>query len=294
MKNETGVYLNVTREEYDRVDRANFSTIKHMKKSPAHVRAVMMEKVKEDTDALRVGRAVGVATLEPERFFASYAVWDGGRRYGKEWDKFQEKCAGLEILTEDQYQLVKALAEAARSNEYSAPYFRGGAAEVTLLWTHTEPANGVPGFSVDCKGRIDFAAEAGAIVDLKTAKDASPDGFSRAAWNYDYHVQAAMYVDGYAAAHGGELLPYVLVVVEKEEPFLVQVYRMPEHMLDIGRDTYRGYLKRFHQCRTENRWPGYADGPIDLELPRWMRSANDDSDLTGMGLVFAEGAVHDG
>lgn len=283
---ENGVYLDVKREDYDRIDRLNFSTIKHMKLSPAHVRAVVMEKAKEDTDALRVGRAVGVATLEPERFRATYAVWDGERRAGKEWERFREKNAGLEILREKEYQQVKAIADAARADEHAAPYLRGGSSEVTILWTHTEPANGVPGFSLDCKGRLDFATEGRAIVDLKTAKDASPDGFARAAWNFDYHVQAAMYVDGYAAAHGGEVLPYVLVVVEKEAPFLVQVYRMPEHMLDMGRDIYRGHLRRVHQCRKDNRWPGYADGPIDLELPRWMRSANDDNDVSGLGLEF--------
>ena len=290
---ENGVYVGVKRPDYERIVRVNWSTLKHLKRSPAHYRAVTMEKAQEDTDAMRVGRATHVAVLEPEMFLATHAVWDGGRRYGKEWDKFQEKHAGLEILTEDQYQQVKAIADAARSNEYAAPYLRAGLAEVTLLWTHTEPANGVPGFEVECKGRIDFSANAGAIVDLKTTRDASSEGFCRSAWNLDYLAQAAFYTDGYAAAHGGELLPYLIVAIEKDAPYVAVVYRIPEHMIEMGRDTYRGLLKRLHQCRTDNHWPGYAEGIVDLELPRWMRSASDDSDLTGMGLVFPEGAVHE-
>lgn len=284
---ETGVYTAVTRENYDRIERVNFSSLKHLKRSPAHYRAAITKRIDEDTDAMRVGRATHVAALEPERFRASHAVWDGGRRYGKEWDKFCATNAGLEILTEDQYQLVTALASAVRTHEAAAKYLTGGAAEVTMLWDHVEPANGTQGFTIQCKGRIDFAPNGGAIPDLKTTRDASPDAFSRQSWDLDYAARAAFYVDGYAAAHGGEVLPFVMIAVEKEEPYLVQVYTMPDALLEMGRDTYRQLLARLAQCRAENRWPGYADGPLELQLPRWMRADNDD--VTGLGLVF-EGA----
>lgn len=286
---ENGIYTGVAREDYEKLDyRVNWSTLKVMKKSPAHYRANLMKREKKDTDALKLGRAVHLAVLEPERFRTSYAVWDGERRAGKEWEAFKKKWADCEILREEDYQEAKAIAEAARNDRHAAAYLRDGAAEVTLLWTHSQPANGVPGFDMPCKGRMDFGAKAGVIVDLKTCRDGSPDGFSRAAWDLDYLAQAAFYVDGHAAASGtGEVLPYVIVAVEKEEPYVVQVYTVPEHLLDMGRELYRSHLARLSECRRESRWPGYSDGPMELPLPRWMRS----DDASGLGLVFEEDAA---
>lgn len=282
MKNETGIYTGVSREEYERVQRVNWSTLKHMKRSPAHYRAAVQQRAKEDTDALRIGRAVHLAVLEPERFVASIAVWDGDRRAGKEWEKFKEKNGHLEILREADYQQVKAIADAVRSDRHAGPYLQNGSAEVTMLWTHVEPANGVPGFEVECKGRIDFGSNAKVIADLKTAIDGSPDGFGAASWRLDYRAQAAFYVDGYAAANGGELLPYVIIAVEKDEPYVCQVYTVPEEQLEMGRDLYRGHLARLARCRQGNNYGGYGNGPMELPLPRWMQK----DDTTGMGLVF--------
>lgn len=283
MKNETGIYTGVSREEYDLIDRMNFSVLTHMKKSPAHCLAAQMGKLKKDTDAMRFGRALHVATLEPEQFRSHWAVWDGGDRRGKLWEAFKAKAAtaGLEILKQDEYESVMAIASRVHSDEHAARYFRNGSAEVTALWTHTQP--GVGGFEVQCKGRMDFlTGEIEAIVDLKSTKDASPEAFAKQCWNLDYAARAAFYVDGEATARGGAPLPYVLAAVEKDEPYVVQVYTVPVHILDMGRDVYRGHLARLAQCRRENRWSGYATGPLELGLPNWMQK----DDATGMGLVF--------
>lgn len=285
MENKTGIYTGVSREEYDLIDRMNFSVLTHMKKSPAHCLAAQMKRLKADSDALRFGRAGHVAALEPEKFRSQWTAWNGGTRRGKEWDAFQAKAAaaGLEILKQDEYEAVLDIATRVHSDEHAARYLRNGSSEVTLLWTHTQP--GVGGFEVLCKGRIDFAGEAGAIVDLKTTRDASPEAFAKQCWNLDYAARAAFYVDGEAAARRGNPLPYVLVAVEKDEPYVVQVYTVPVHILDMGRDVYRGHLARLAQCRRENRWPGYATGPLELGLPSWLQK---DDDISGVGLEFPE------
>jgi hypothetical protein len=277
---ENGIYTEVTREDYERLaNRVNWSTLKYLKRSPAHYRAFTLERERADTDALRLGRASHVATLEPERFLATHAIWDGGRRFGKDWDKFVSQNSGLEILTESQYQDAKAIADAVRNDVHAGPLIRQGSAEVTMLWTHSQAANGVPGFEIPCKGRLDFGARAGAIVDLKTCRDASPDGFGRAAFQLDYLGQAAFYVDGHAIAGSGEHLPYFIIAVEKEEPHVVQVYTVPERLLDMGRQVYRSLLARLWECRQRSEWPGYGNGPMELQLPRWMQDTTDVSEL---------------
>lgn len=289
--NKTGIFLGVPRDGYERIQRVNWSWLKHMKKSPQHFRAWGQDRAHEDTDAMRLGRATHVAALEAERFRSVYAVWDGGRRAGKEWEKFrtQSEADGLEVLTDEQYQQAQAIANAALTNEYAAKWLRSGSTEVTMLWTH-EVADmaGCPGFSIDCKGRMDIAQNIAAIVDLKTTKDASPEAFGRQCWNLAYHEQAAFYVDGYAAVNGGVRVPYVIVAVENHAPYAVQVYRVPDRVVQAGRDTCRALLERLNECRLQNRWPGYAEGPVDLELPRWATAQNDDEDTTGLGLVVNE------
>lgn len=289
--NETGLFLGVGRDTYDRIARVNWSWLKHMKKSPMHFRAFGQEKVREDTDAMRLGRATHLAALEPERFRSCYALWDGGRRAGKEWEKFraQAEADRLEILTEDQYQEALAIAAAATTNEHAARWLRGGSAEVTMLWTHVAPdIEHCPGFSIYCKGRMDIAQGVSALVDLKSCRDASPEAFQRQCWNLGYHEQAAYYQDGYAAVNGGVRVPYVLVAVENHAPYAVQVYQVPDRVLEVGRESYRSLLERLNECRSQNRWPGYAEGPLELELPRWAQAQNDDEDVTGLGLVVNE------
>jgi hypothetical protein len=286
---EDGIYPGLPRDLYERIPRLNMSKLKHMAHSPFHFRAAELEE-EQDTDEKLEGRATHVATFEPERWLATYAIWDGPRRAGNDWKKFCADHAGLEILTEKQRDRVIAIQKAVRSDRYAAPFLEHGLAEVTILWTHVEPPLGDrPGFSIQCKGRIDFAN--GAISDLKSTRDASPEGFARQSWNLRYHVSAAWYVDGHAAACGGELRPFRMIAVGNRAPHPVQVYNVPEGHLDIGRATYRGWLAQLHDCRRLSRWPGYAEGPIDLGLPKWAvpddyeeEDATDESDMGLEGL----------
>lgn len=280
-----GIYPGLTREQYSRIQRAHWSTLKYMGESPFHYRAAETKK-REDTDTLRTGRGTHALTLEPESFLATWAIWDGGTRRGKEWDKFsaQALASGLEILTADQYETCKAISSAARSNEKAGPYLRGGQAELTVLWT--DAATGI-----ECKGRIDFLAETvGALVDLKTARSISDKAFRNASFNMGYHCQAAFYRDGYAAATG-RALPYVIVAVESGEPFDVAPYRVSARLLDIGRDTYRNHLEQLAWCRQNNIWEGHArGGELELDAPGWAGLATndddtDDNDMAALGLV---------
>jgi hypothetical protein len=281
--------VDMSREQYERQARVNWSTLKALGRSPAHYRHLLL-KPREDTPALRLGRCCHLAVLEPERFAAECVRWEGGRRAGKEWEAFRRKHAGAEILTEDEHTQCLAIQAAVRNDATAAKYVSRGQAERTILWTHEAPAvGGLPGYSVDCKGRVDFVAEVGALVDLKTCRDASPDAFGRSAWNFGMHAQAAFYAAGYEAATGVRL-PSVLVAVEKDAPHVVQVYRVPDAVLEAGREHCRALLDRLAVCRRDNHWPGFADGEeLELMLPRWS-GVNEDEDADGFGLVFGDAA----
>lgn len=271
-------------EKYLRLARVNWSLLKLMAKSPAQYRHALTTP-RQDTPAFKVGRATHVASLQPERFQGEVVLWDGGTRRGKLWDKFEAEHEGQEILTESEWESVHAMSKAARSDATAAKYLSGGVGEVSVLWRYEAPAIGaLPGFAIDCKSRVDFA-QVGALVDLKTCRDASPEGFGRAAWNFKYQCQAAFYVDAWEAATGVRL-PYVIVAVESAAPHIVQVYRLPDELLEAGRQEYRALLGRLHQCQSTATWPGYAEGEVELVPPKWAGFGDESEDASGLGLTF--------
>lgn len=281
-----GVFPGMDRERYDRTDAVNFSTLKIMGRSAAHYRHAILQP-RKDTAALKFGRATHLAVFEPERFRALVVTWTGGARRGKAWETFEEEHAGLEILTEDETEKVLALQQSVRANPIAARYLAGGKAEVSMRWSvESSFSDEIPPAPVECKGRVDFIADAGAIVDLKTTRDASQSGFGRAAWNYRYHMQAAFYADGHAYATS-KRLPFVFVAVESEPPFAVQVYRVPDAILQVGRDEYQALLSYLSKCRHESRWPAYGDDEMELTLPGWVMP-NEDEDVAELDLLIGE------
>ena len=249
-----GIHSEVTREEYDGIDRLNYSKLKLMAKSPAHY----MAAPRKDSDAMKLGRAVHLAVLEPDRFAAEVAIWTGERRAGKLWEAFKEANAGKELLSEEEHRQAHLVAEAVRNDPTAARYLTVGTPETTVLWDAGGHA---------CKSRLDWVGTS-ALVDLKSTRDASPASFGRDAYNMHYAAQAAFYSDAHYVATG-EALPFVIVAVEPNDPFAVVTYRIPDALIALGRQQYLSWLDRLTYCLERKTWPSYAEGEIDLCLPRW-------------------------
>src|SRR5574337_1899956 len=126
-----------------------------------------------------------------------------------------ERAKGTIVVNRPELRAAAKMAAAVRRHPLASRIFTDGRPEVSLYWI--DEATGVT-----CRGRVDYL-RARHIVDLKTARDASPRGFAKAAADYGYRESMAHYQRGVAALTG-EWLPVVLVVVESEPPHLVAVY----------------------------------------------------------------------
>ncbi|MGZ6369962.1 MAG: PD-(D/E)XK nuclease-like domain-containing protein, partial [Bdellovibrionota bacterium] len=104
--------------------------------------------------------------------------------------------------------------------------------------------------------------------DFKSAEDASPEGFQRACDRYDYHRQAAWYVDGVQAITGKAPL-FVFAVYETSSPFAAAFYYATPEMLREGRTENRALLLKYAHCLKENRWPGYSEEILPIDLPAY-------------------------
>ena len=277
------IRFDMSREDYDRRGEVNFSTLKLLgMKSPAHYHASLLAPVGGDTNARQRGRAVHCAVLEPARFRTDFAV-GGARRGTKKWKAALAANVGKEVLTQDGYDEAVTMAKAASAVAAARPYLSGGRSEATLLWPFVREAMGsLEGYEIPCRSRLDFIADCGAIVDLKTTRDASPSGFGREVGRYGYHVQAAFYQEAYFAVTG-KRLPYKFVALEAAWPHVGAVYSLTADALELGRETYCGWMDRLRECQRTNHWPGYGEGEMDVELPRYLMPDDDENyDLSGL------------
>lgn len=118
--------------------------------------------------------------------------------------------------------------------------------------------------------------------DLKTAADASDEGFHSACYKFGYHVQAAYYMDLLSAV-GRKVTTFVFIVVETKPPFAIAIHYMPSDAYEIseGRKLYTRWLKEYSQCLETNQWPGYSESWTRVRFKPWQLREADEPERMG-------------
>jgi exodeoxyribonuclease VIII len=252
---------------YRKIAAEHKSLLCQIEKSPAHYKCAGNNQPKPTTAQL-IGSAVHCLVLEPERFEERYYVCsDKVRRGTKAWDSIEISANGREILKPDDFAEMLAMRDAVRAHPKACECLDAcAAAEVSIFWRDLKSG-------LACKGRADsLSVEHRVILDLKTCQDASERGFLRDVVDYKYHWQAAMYCDGAKAVTGHDFM-FVFIAVEKAPPYGVAVYLISEAFIAAGRKAYRDALNEVLFCMTNNTWPCYAEGAVEIQAPAWMEKA---------------------
>lgn len=257
--------------EYRAAAGVNVSSLKEFNRSPLHYRHAK-DNPKPTTSAMSLGTAAHCATLEPDRLSAEFTAWNS-RRAGKEWEAFNTnaEASGRTVLAADALDAALNIAEAVRSCPDAMVYLRAGHAEVSMTWEHDDPA-------MLLKGRADWLTTingADVLVGLKTTRDLRPRKLAAQAADLCYHWQWAFYADGFERITGRKPL-VVEIVVESAPPHAVAVYRIPDHVLERGRQEYREALQTLARCEAANVWPGPVVGEVDFDLPAWAYPEDED------------------
>lgn len=271
------------RAEYNAIEALNITRLKEMRRSAQHYRYAMTHA--KCSDAITLGIATHVAVLEPERFKTEFASWDrrtkGGNsapRNGQFWDAFLNANAGKTILTEDEWMHAHEIAHVVRADDLAMRYLSHGEPEVTFEWD----LDGRP-----CKGRVDWLTHIdghATIVGLKTARDCRHFAFGSQAAKLGYHLQFAFYHDGYERIRGSKP-KLVEIVVESAAPHAVAVYRIPDDIIEQGRDEYTRLLEQLKQCEKADEWPGPQPLEDYLTLPSWVYGTETDDELSELELT---------
>lgn len=252
------------------LSRDSHSSLQLFRRGRERYHAIRIAKtIEEDepTASMIFGSLFHTYCLERDTFADHYAACEKLDKRTKEgkwkWEQFQTAHAGKTIITQDDLSTADAMFLGVMRNKHAQQLLEAeGKNEQPIFW---EDASGLP---LKCKP--DRALLRRLIVDLKTTDDISPDGFGRTIFNYGYHCQAALYVDGLASAMEGEEFPFVFIAVSKEPPHETAVYTLPPRAIDLGRAANRTTLVELAQCRRTGDFSGRWGGDIhECDLPRW-------------------------
>lgn len=253
------------------------SQLKHLSKSPAHFRYAL-DHPGVVTPAMEFG------TLCDHLLFGTPFDWtpspydDYRKAEARDWrDRMQAQ--GTTVIKPEVVTSARDLvASVLRRRTVSETLLSSGNAQVALF----ADIDGV-----QCKGLADWICSDKAIIaDLKTTGktaaattflgDDETEGFaSDAAWartviNMEYDLQAAFYVDLYAAITG-EAMGFWWIVAEAHPPYEVAVWVATADVLSRGRKLYKQRLAMFKECTERDEWPGYPDRPQFVNLPAWAK-----------------------
>lgn len=237
-------------------------------RAPALYRAWLAgDLADENHDALALGQAFHCSLLEPAVFESSYVVEPdfGDCRYRDnkaKRDAWRTENASKKLVSHDDMTVITGMARAVRAHPLAGRMIADGEPELTLRWRDADTA-------LDCKARPDYAVKRLRMgVDVKSAIDASPEGFRKAAARFGYHRQDAFYRDAFAAVEQ-PIEHFVFIVVEKTAPHLVGLYTLDEESIRKGYASVRDDMTRLRECLESDVYPGYSQSIQTLTLPPW-------------------------
>lgn len=231
----------------------------------------------EQKSHFNVGKAVHdlllLEGLFPKNYFILPEGYDG--RVKKWFDVKEEMEAavesGIPVLRHAEYVMVEAIAEQVSRDDIAPHLLKSGQPEMTLA--AKDPITGVW-----MRARPDVLPDTKDIIpDLKTTLSAHPEAFEKQATTMGYFQSAALYLDLIDLIYGeaDRKRRFILIVVEKEPPYLVQHYHLDDEAIQMGRMLNRRALNVFAECLRTGVWTGYSHpkNPIlPLHMTAWMQA----------------------
>ena len=213
------------------------------------------------TEAMLIGAATHKIILEFRSFKKEFAVWDGGRKYGKKYDEFKSDNGDKGIISLEQYDHIRRMRDAVLRSPEASKLLSGGEAEQSVFWRDDET-------SLLCRARADYVKRVNGsklLIDVKTCASAEPKAFTKELIRMAYPIQEAMYREGFQAD------AFAFVAIEKGDYNTVKVYDLDELFDECGHLLYRKMMEQWAQFREQQHWPEYDGQPVStLVCPEWF------------------------
>ncbi|MJS76102.1 exonuclease VIII, partial [Salmonella enterica subsp. enterica] len=267
---QPGIYFGVTNEAYHAGPGVSKSQLDDIAVCPAFYQWRKSAPVDtEKTKALDMGTALHCRLLEPDEFKKRFIIAPEFNRRttaGKEEEKaFFESCenSGKTVMTSEEGRKLELMYGSVMAHPGCRALLEAeGKTESSIYWTDTETGE-------LCRIRPDkFLTNSPLILDVKKVADMSR--FARHVEEFRYHVQAAMYCEGWKA-YSGETPRFAFLAVSESidcGKYPVHLYILEDEHHDIGYSLFRRDLNTYHECKSSNKW-GW--GFEIIERPYWAR-----------------------
>lgn len=259
-----GIHENIMPEIYQADPAISRSDLGLIGKAPAFYQWRKAQKDDEASKAQELGYAFHTACLEPKLFDTRHVL--------SKFEKFQTNEAkawrdeteanGQTILKPDDRNKILGMGISVRQHPRYGDIMRNARIELTLVAKHE--ATGLIR-----KARPDAVPSGNSLVDYKSTKDASPEGFGKEVWNYEYGEQAAYYLDVWNALNERKKTEFLIFACENEPPYMCAVYSVPHELIEYCRKINNARLYTLASCIKTNSWPSYPTEISDFALPRW-------------------------
>lgn len=265
-----GIYFDITNEAYHAGPGVSKSQLDDIAICPAFYQWRKAAPVDtEKTKDLDMGTALHCRLLEPDEFKNRFIIVPEFNRRttaGKEEEKaFLENCAnsGKTVMTAEDGRKLELMYGSVMAHPGCRALLEAeGKTESSIYWTDTETGE-------LCRIRPDkFLTNSPLILDVKKVTDMSR--FARHVEEFRYHVQAAMYCEGWKA-YSGETPRFAFLAVSESidcGKYPVHLYILEDEHHDIGYSLFRRDLNTYHECKSSNKW-GW--GFEVIERPYWAR-----------------------
>lgn len=243
------------------------------------------ENPKEPSKAMIFGTAFHTRLLEYEKFKQTYILepegiekpeWINrrtkeGKQQFKDWQENVEKpflekqkndLSGKIILDQETFDKLELMVEMALKHPKLKKAMEGALFEVSFYWRDPET-----GLLLKCRTDI-INMDMKLIIDVKTALDASEDGFGRACVNFDYDVKAEFYLKVIEGLYGPGW-DYFFYACEKEKPFAPLAHHFFDALRENARIGVDNWISKTKASIDGTAPLYYAEHIVPLNLPTY-------------------------
>lgn len=233
---------------------------KYEKKQP-HKRTLPFER----GSALHVAMEGLIIGDDWEMFEREVRSFDGKQIPSKKFNEVAESNPGCYVIPEKTKENVKIMAAKAKKKADILNIFNNGYSELSFFWIDEETG-------IQCKVRPDyFRPDIGSIVDYKTTKNHTEDGFPREIVNYGYHFSAAFYIEGVEKVAGIEIENemFIIIAIANTAPFEIEFFPLKHGALEQGSFLFKKVMSDIKNFDTK---PVFKP----LEIPLWAMTYIDE------------------
>jgi hypothetical protein len=267
-----GIYENIDIDEYHSeagISSSGISLILDCPKRYWYEYNHAEELSDSSAKAYKLGRAFHMFCLEKHKFEESYLLMQDKvnltTKVGKEaMERAISEARGREVIRAEDWSNVLSMSKSVCEHSL---WSRIGAykAEHSIYWDNH--------LGVRLRARPDLFTDS-LIIDLKTTDSIA--NFSKSIYNFGYHRQAAMQIDGLHQLDGKKRT-FAFFVVEKKAPFLTACFVLDDEAIQQGRREYQDGASIYKECMDSGVWPGYEEQFQMISLPHWAVKQEDAS-----------------